>query len=332
MNIFDDFSVKEYVEYKLHELVHPISNQGNRWNFRCPICGDSKKNRRKARGNYYPRTVSYHCFNEGCTASGLFIISKFSNMEITDIKRDYIEYMRKNQSLGHSGIPRSQPKPEANIRPILTESISISNDWIDLPPNIQKMIDDRKIMSAPFKPDKWKLFYNKKTNRIVVPWYRNNKMVFYQERAIDSNDYPKYKNATDLDKDLFNYDMIDESLQYVFALEGVFDAIFVKNGIAMAGVKLTDTQKTLLDSKFPEKIYFLDNPWQDKTAFDKILKMAGESMNYKIFLWPQSIKEKDVNEYVMKHNDNPFADINFLNANVISIGKAIFSLRFNKRM
>lgn len=333
MNIFDDNNIKDYVEHKLFEIVGGrLQRSQSRWNFRCPICGDSKKSKRKARGNYYPKTVSYYCFNDGCSAKGLNIISKFTNLDICEIKKEFIEYVRRHRTGFTPNI--SQALKEENIISTTTKDnkLLIMNDWIELPDNVKKIIEYRKLYSAEFKPNNWKLYYNKTNNRIVIPWYRNNKFVWYQERAIDENDYPKYSNAPDLEKDIFNYDIIDESLPYVFLIEGVFDTIFVKNGVGIGGWVMTENQKKLLDLKFPEKIYFLDNPWVDQTAYDKILNMSKESIDYKVFLWPQDIIEKDVNEYVINHVNNPFADINFMNSNVTTIGKAIFMLKFNRRI
>ena len=39
---------------------------GNRLNFCCPYCGDSVKDPKKKRGNFYLDTLSYKCYNGGC--------------------------------------------------------------------------------------------------------------------------------------------------------------------------------------------------------------------------------------------------------------------------
>jgi len=43
-----------------------IYSGGNRLNFCCPYCGDSVKDSRKKRGNFYLDTLSYKCYNGGC--------------------------------------------------------------------------------------------------------------------------------------------------------------------------------------------------------------------------------------------------------------------------
>lgn len=48
-------------KYKQKIDVYP-----DRWNFCCPICGDSVNDNRKKRGNLYLNSMSYHCYNCGC--------------------------------------------------------------------------------------------------------------------------------------------------------------------------------------------------------------------------------------------------------------------------
>ncbi len=43
-----------------------IYKAGNRLNFSCPYCGDSTKDPKKKRGNFYLDTLSYKCYNGGC--------------------------------------------------------------------------------------------------------------------------------------------------------------------------------------------------------------------------------------------------------------------------
>jgi len=44
---------------------HKIYRAGNRLNFSCPYCGDSRDGRKK-RGNLYMDSLSYKCYNGGC--------------------------------------------------------------------------------------------------------------------------------------------------------------------------------------------------------------------------------------------------------------------------
>src|SRR3972149_1748911 len=45
-----------------------IVRRVGRWNISCPYCGDSKDASKK-RGNFYPKTLTYKCYNSGCKYS-----------------------------------------------------------------------------------------------------------------------------------------------------------------------------------------------------------------------------------------------------------------------
>ena len=91
----DDPEVCEFVQNRLYLTVGRVQKGTCEWKFNCPICGDSKKIRSKMRGSYYPKTNSFKCFNEGCSASGLFIIAKFENKDISEVKRDFLDSLNK---------------------------------------------------------------------------------------------------------------------------------------------------------------------------------------------------------------------------------------------
>lgn len=63
-------------------LKQRIDKGGNRLNFSCPYCGDSKDYRKK-RGNFYLDTFNYKCYNGGC---GVFKNSKdfFDDFSVYD--------------------------------------------------------------------------------------------------------------------------------------------------------------------------------------------------------------------------------------------------------
>ena len=63
------------IRYKLEKILkknfsntyrQKIDTYPDRWNFCCPICGDSVNDNRKKRGNLYLNSMSYHCYNCGC--------------------------------------------------------------------------------------------------------------------------------------------------------------------------------------------------------------------------------------------------------------------------
>ena len=54
---------KEFLNDPARQVIYKSSN---RLNFCCPYCGDSFKDPKKKRGNFYLDTLSYKCYNGGC--------------------------------------------------------------------------------------------------------------------------------------------------------------------------------------------------------------------------------------------------------------------------
>jgi len=83
--------------------------------------------------------------------------------------------------------------------------------------------------------------------RLLLPFYYNNKIVGYTGRLIkEINNVPKYYSSVQPNY-LFNIDKLFEDRVYTVIVEGVFDAIAI-NGISSLGNKLTQAQIDLLNN------------------------------------------------------------------------------------
>lgn len=60
--LIEDILSKEFPREPSKQKIY---RAGNRLNFSCPYCGDSRDGRKK-RGNFYLDTLSYKCYNGGC--------------------------------------------------------------------------------------------------------------------------------------------------------------------------------------------------------------------------------------------------------------------------
>ena len=320
LNLFEDqFPV--YVQDKIVEHVSRIDRKGDKWNFRCPLCGDSKKSMKLERGWYYLRNNTYHCFNCGANCQGGTLIAQLEGKTIDEIKRDFLISIRKEKY--NVNIPSIMQAPLKK-----RTSFKLEDSWTDESPLISEFVSSRKIDIAPFKPKNWKLWYDTKTKRIVLPWTRNGEIKTFQLRATMKNQLPKYMFPSNSDKDIFGLDSIDDNLGVIFMFEGALDSIFCVNGVAVGGVNLTDKQTDLLKIYLSEKIFFLDNQNLDKTAKEKMEKIARSDSKQKMFVWPKKMcKCKDVNEHVITFNENPFIDLDFLKSRVFSGARALLEMK-----
>ena len=334
--------IKFFVQDKLRENVSKIKMGRTAWNFRCPICGDSRKNRRSMRGWYYVATDSYHCFNAGCPAngsvSGVELVAQLTGSTPAAVKSEFFRSVRKNPKLIDT-YRVAQEKlliklTEENQRRQLASATAadLPDTWTDLPEDVERYVEARMLMKAPNLPkDDFELFFDVETERLVIPWRRRGELVFWQGRATKPDQQPKYKGAEGRDKDVFNLDSVDESFPYVFCLEGALDAIWVKNGVAVGGVSLTDKQSELLSKKLCVPVLMLDNNWVDAAAKNELEKICKNHVKHRVFIWPRGIPEKDVNEYVVSRKKNPFfEDLKFLESRVFCGARALMEMKLTR--
>ena len=152
-------------------------------------------------------------------------------------------------------------------------------------------------------------------NRLCFPFYDCNdkyEISYYQTRSMypgDELDGRKYISKLNSDKTIFNIQNVDQNLDHIFLLEGPIDSMFVKNGVAIAGVHLTELQRDILSKYFPlhKLVYVLDNQWIDKTSRILTDKLIEEGQL--LFIWPKHMsKYKDLNELccALQINEVPF--------------------------
>lgn len=284
----------------------------NTYNAGCPVCKEGRSWGSKKRLYYYPQSNSFYCFNCSRSWNALNWLCEACGMspdeiygEITDNKHSF-EITKKIKF-------KDETKPKKPISDLPHDSINLFDDvQFNFYKNKSKYVSiayeyikSRKLDVAINKPNSLYIsltdFYHK--NRLCIPFKdTNKKIVFYQSRSLDSS-MPKYLSKLGSDKSLFGIEKVDNDLEYIFIFEGPIDAMFVKNGVAAAGLTLTKNQsKQLLEFPFHKKIWVLDNPKFDKTSEEKMKKMI--SNNETVFLWPSDMNSKDFNEYAVSKNYN----------------------------
>jgi DNA primase len=86
-------------------------------------------------------------------------------------------------------------------------------------------------------------------NRIIVPYYRDGKLVGYQGRDFTGTAIAKYINATGMAREFWNYNTLSTS-EWVLLVEGVFDAFrWWPNVVACGGKPTTEQIDILVNAK-----------------------------------------------------------------------------------
>ena len=272
------------------------------YNFRCPICGDSKKHKNKARGYLYQvkTNTNYKCHNCGASLS-------FNNfLKQIDVAL-HKQYVLEKFKEGHTGKNFVVEEPKFEFKkPVFTKDI-------DLPkasevPVAKEYLEKRKLDSTKFyyahKFKKWantqkETFDNirKDESRIIIPMYdKDHKLIGFQGRSLGPNSV-KYITIM-LNEDapkIYGLDKINED-KTIYVVEGPFDSTFVKNSIAMCG-----SDSGLENIKRSSVVFVYDNEPRNKEILGRIEKCIGNSD--RVVIWPRDILQKDINDMALAGHD-----------------------------
>lgn len=150
--------------------------------------------------------------------------------------------------------------------------------------------------------------------RLYIPFYMNHELVFFQARDLLGEDlffkvhkrkrkYRKYLNPKGIQKSqiVYNYDSILEG-GTVVVVEGPFDAMTVKNGVAILGNTISKPQAKKIAEKNPKKIIFVpDNDEAGRSTLIKNIKIMKEiAPEIEVGYYELDSRYKDANEAGLK--------------------------------
>lgn len=132
----------------------------------------------------------------------------------------------------------------------------------------------------------------KDKERLILPFFKEDGSLFgIQGRSLEK-DTIRYITLM-FDKDhpkLFGLEQINDQ-DTITIVEGPIDSLFVKNSLAMAG---SDAD---LNKYKTSAIIALDNEPRNKQIVSKMAKFLDNG--FKVVIWPETIKEKDVNDMIV---------------------------------
>ena len=274
------------------------------YNFSCPLCGDSQKNKRKARGYLYKvrNDLFYKCHNCGAGKT-------FGNLLKEVNPPLYDEFIIERYKSGLTGKNSNTPEPVFNFPKPKFEKNILSNlsKISDLDSNhiAKKYLDKRQIPVRFYNKlyyvndfGKWLESHSEKKypkfygeQRIVIPFFTEDKKLSrFQARAISENAYVRYFTKT-IDSDLpklYGLDVVDKD-KLIYCTEGPFDSMFLDNGVAIASSTL-DPTLYLPEDKI---VMVYDNEPRNPQIVNSINQYIIRGI--KVVIWPSYIEEKDIN-------------------------------------
>ena len=152
----------------------------------------------------------------------------------------------------------------------------------------------------------------------MIPWRLNGVDAYFQLNDFQKLHSLKYIFPKDKKKLLYGLDNIDISWPYIIVFEGVYDSLFVKNGIASGTKSVSDYQLKLIKERFPRHqiVISFDN---DKSGITSMTKLLKNGSDFKYFKWfNKNTQQKDINEYVLsKGNVNIFTNTSILEKMIV---------------
>ena len=307
-----DMIDSKYINFVSSRLQRFKRVKADLYNFRCPICGDSQKNKSKTRGYLYAikANVNYKCHNCGASMS----LNNFIKQIDPVIAKQYAFEKFKD---GHTGRNFVTEEPTFNF-----EAPKFKKK-LDLPkastvPIAKLYLEKRKLNPTKFYyADKFKAWTNslKETfenvdydePRIIIPLYYKDDLVGFQGRSLGPN---KVKYITVMINDnapkIYGLDEIKKESP-VYITEGPFDSSFIKNSIAMCGAD-ADVYKWGVS----DPVWIYDNEPRNNEIVKRISNTI--SKGDKVVIWPSNINEKDINDMVLSgHNVQELVESNIYN-------------------
>jgi hypothetical protein len=278
-------------------------------NFRCPICGDSTKNRSKARGWLLERDnkFSYYCHNCGASQSFNFflktvdpllfndyITEKFvANTHTKDTKEVNTEQF-KSEAVTFNSDPLKKIKKISQLehdhpvkRYIVKRQIPPHQHYrLYFAPKFKAWINE--IIPNKFDPEK----IGKDEPRLVIPFLDENGKCFgVSARSFDPKTTLRYISILfDNRPKIFGLDKVNLNEPY-YIVEGALDSMFLSNAISMNGAEGNG------NSANENAIYVFDAEPRNKEIHARMEKVIKNG--HKICIWPSDVPGKDINEMIL---------------------------------
>ena len=277
----------------------------------CKVCNDHGRKGRRAGFKFEGDAVGYNCFNCGHTA--VFdpaenrsmpqkmqeVLTAFGLVE-SDWQPVLYHLMLDSPSSGKRTDTRSSLEPkELQMVKCAVPLTDDGNEWNSFA--IEYLRNKRGVdyTEYPFHivneltdhPD-CKRWYG----RLIIPVYKDNKLVYYQGRDLSDTRPKKYLSpSVDRDNVMYGYDHIfaqtDEPL---YVTEGWFDSYHI-GGVAVFHHHMTQNQIKWLERSRRQKVIIPDR-WGDGYRLAEQAIRLGWSVSY-----PDIGSCKDVNEAIMKY-------------------------------
>ena len=305
----------KYLQAIQHRLENFKKKSQDLYNCRCPICGDSSRNKKKSRGYFYrgKNDLYYKCHNCGASQHfGTFLKNFDSNYYGQYVIERYAEG-NTARATAHKDVEAvlkfEEPKFEKKPEPRLIDSIMDRLDTLPDDHEVIQYVTNRKIPRDAYSRlyfipnvkdviqlnDKYKESIVTEEPRLAIPFFDGTgKLLVVSLRGLRGESL-RYINVK-VDEDapsIFGLDQVDPTKK-VLVVEGPLDSLFLDNAIACAGTSFGKIDQLPIDK---EKITIIFDNQPKNRDVGKLMNKYIEQ-GYKIVIWPDSVPGKDINEMI----------------------------------
>lgn len=336
MSVFHDISFINRLSIRLRNFSKKGSE--NVWNFSCPLCGDSKKNTKKARGYFFRSKQDrflFKCYN--CNES--LSLERFIERLDPSLAAEYRTARFAETSNNYTRT--SKPKePEIATPKSLFDKSKLGQYFEEirnLPKNhfayqylIQRQIPKNIIETELFFTSDFRaasesilattgLGLSKETYgkmrsndaRLIIPFASaDGKVIGYQGRTLDPTNPVKYITIK-LDANapkIYGLNRLDTTRDKIYVFEGPFDSMFIPNSVAVMDSQLYRVSELMPNTPKEKFVLCFDNEARNPDIV-KAMQTAVR-LGFSIVILPHSLgdvyeKNKDLNDLVIRGKIDP---------------------------
>ena len=271
------------------------------WNFRCPVCGDSQRNKNKCRGFVFQvkGNLLYKCHN--CQFSAPLpklievvdpaLYKQYQLEKFKDGKKKRPDMRKVNKIVSQA------PVFDIDVTSTLTPVSNLNTEH----PAKEYLLQRKLPLEALYYTEKFQEWTNsikpgtfedtkQDEPRIIIPFKDREGNTFgYQGRSLSDSGLRYITILLQEDKPkIFGLNTLDYE-QTIYVTEGPLDSLFIKNCCAMAGADLSGVSDLGSDV-----VYILDNEPRNKQIVDRVGKLIDRGQS--VVIWPSNINQKDIND------------------------------------